>query len=80
MTQLKGDEVARGAAGPRLALGSESLPSLYSSACSSVPGVQFVDAGNGVLGIECDVQFLLGSGDEGEDSLKKQITMMWTVW
>jgi hypothetical protein len=76
MTQLKGDEVARGAAGPRLALGSESLPSLY----SSVPGVQFVDAGNGVLGIECDVQFLLGSGDEGEDSLKKQITMMWTVW
>jgi len=38
----------------------------------SVPGLRFVDAVNGVLGIEWvngkSVRFLLGSGDEGEDA------------
>jgi TP53 regulating kinase-like protein len=37
-----------------------------------VPGLRFVDAANGVLGIEWvngkSVRFLLGSGDEGEDA------------
>lgn len=36
-----------------------------------MPGLRFVDAANGVLGIELvngkSVRFLLGSGDEGED-------------
>ncbi|KAF8465447.1 kinase-like domain-containing protein [Russula ochroleuca] len=38
----------------------------------SVPGLRFVDAANGVLGIEWvngrSVRFLLGSGDEGEEA------------
>ena len=37
-----------------------------------MPGLRFVDAANGVLGIEWvngkSVRFLLGSGDEGEDA------------
>jgi hypothetical protein len=37
-----------------------------------VPGLRFVDAANGVLGMEWvngkSVRFLLGSGDEGEDA------------
>lgn len=37
-----------------------------------MPGLRFVDAENGVLGIEWvngkSVRFLLGSGDEGEDA------------
>jgi TP53 regulating kinase-like protein len=37
-----------------------------------VPGLRFVDAANGVLGIEWvngkSVRFVLGSGDEGEDA------------
>lgn len=44
-------------------------------ACScgvSVPGLRFVDAANGVLGIEWvngrSARFLLGSGDEGEET------------
>ena len=44
-------------------------------ACScgvSVPGVRFVDAANGVLGIEWvngrSIRSLLGSGDEGEEA------------
>jgi len=44
-------------------------------ACScgvSVPGLRFVDAENGVIGIEWvdgkSVRFLLGSGDEGEEA------------
>jgi TP53 regulating kinase-like protein len=36
-----------------------------------VPGLRFVDAANGVLGIEWvngrSVRYLLGSGDEGEE-------------
>ncbi|KAH9987063.1 kinase-like domain-containing protein [Russula vinacea] len=38
----------------------------------SVPGLRFVDAANGVLGIEWvngrSIRFLLGSGDEGEEA------------
>jgi TP53 regulating kinase and related kinases len=37
-----------------------------------VPGLRFVDAANGVLGIEWvngrSLRFLLGSGDEGEEA------------